>query len=234
LTSYDGKDKYGSAITYLSQDYLAAISAAGGVPILLPPGMDEAQCAAAFDRLDGVLFTGGGDIAINRFDGEPHPRVGGVDAARDATELALFHLALDENRPFLGICRGVQLINVGCGGSLYTDLRDQLMGALDHDLFPAFGRDHPAHAVEIEPGTQLANLFGSTSVMVNSMHHQGLKRLGKRVLPAGYSSDGLVEALEIQGHPFGLGVQWHPECLSGQAPMQRLFQAFTQAAKDRR
>ena len=109
------------------------LSEAGGIPMLIPSGITEEAVKSLFERLDGILLTGGGDIAIERFDGEPHPRVEGVDPDRDTLELALVQAAAESGKPFLGICRGFQVVNVALGGTLYTHIQDQLPGAIKHD-----------------------------------------------------------------------------------------------------
>jgi len=230
LTTYRGKSEHGSPTVALAQDYVVALTAAGGAPVLIPSDMEKMACASIIQHLDGILFSGGGDIAVQRFNGEPHPKVADVDQERDEAELELLNLALQYKKPFLGICRGIQLINVGTGGTLYTDIRDQVPGALEHDFSVGFPRNHPAHSLKVNPGTRLAKILGSTSMMVNSLHHQGVKEIGSGVEPVAFAPDGLVEALEIRDHPFAIGVQWHPECLSDLEPMRMLFRSFVEAA----
>jgi putative glutamine amidotransferase len=230
LTTYRGKNEYGAPTVALVQDYVMALTAAGGAPILIPSDLDKSTCASVFKHLDGILFSGGGDIAVERFNGELHPKVADVDQERDEVELELLRLALQHKKPFLGICRGIQLINVGTGGTLYTDIRDQVPDAIKHDFSTGFPRNHRAHFIEVNPESRLAKLIGSTSVTVNSLHHQCIKEIGSGIEPVAYTPDGLIEALEIRDHPFAIGVQWHPECLSDLEPMKRLFRYFVEAA----
>ncbi len=230
LTTRHGKNENGYPAVYLLRAYVAALVEAGGVPILIPSDLNETGWRALYGRLDGLLFTGGGDIAIERFHGEPHPTVDAGDPERDEIELSLLKMALEGGKPFLGICRGIQMINVGLGGTLYTHILDQMPGAVRHDYHPEYPRDYRAHAVKIEPGTRLAQILGETALDVNSMHHQGLKDVPAAARPVAFSSDGLVEGIEVQDHPFGLGVQWHPEWLTDSQPARRLFHAFVEAA----
>jgi putative glutamine amidotransferase len=215
----------------LSQAYVRAVFRAGGLPVLIPVGLPAEQCPALYERLDGLLLSGGGDIAPQRFDGQPHPRINGIDLERDEIEIGLVRLAAENGWPFLGICRGIQVINVALGGGLYTDVAAQLPGALRHDWYPDIPRDYPAHAVTLESGTVLEKILDQRQVQVNSLHHQGVDRAAPGLRANAYAPDGLIEGVELDGHPFGVGVQWHPEWLVDAAPMQALFRAFIQAAQ---
>ena len=230
LTTYNGKNKYGHPIVALMEKYISAVSEAGGVPILIPSGMTGAAVKVLFDRVDGILLTGGGDIAIERFNGESHPRVEGVDPDRDAVEIALVQAAAESSKPFLGICRGFQVVNVALGGTLYTHIQNQFPGALKHDYDSDLQRQYLAHPIRVENGSALAGILGESRINVNSLHHQGAKDLAPGIKAAAYAPDGLVEGLELPGHPFGMAVQWHPEWLMDQPVTRRLFGAFVEAA----
>jgi putative glutamine amidotransferase len=180
-------------------------------------------------RLDGLLFSGGGDLDPATYGAPPHRLVAGVDLQRDAAELALARWASVEGRPLFGICRGLQVLNVALGGSLYADV-SQHPGAIRHTYSPGFPTDLRPHDVRVEPGTCLADLLGAPRVAVNSLHHQASQSLAPGLVAAAFAPDGLVEAVELPGHPFALAVQWHPECLPGAPEMQRLFAAFVAAA----
>ncbi len=219
-----------SAQIRLSETYIQSIQRAGGLPVLIPVGLSRAEWEDMATHLDGLLLTGGGDIETERFHGRPHPRVYEVDLQRDAMEIGLLEYAAGNKMPFLGICRGVQIINVALGGDLYTDIGDQLEGALRHDWYPDIPRDHLAHAVKVSPDSRLAQILGANEVKVNSLHHQGIDRVAPSLKATAYAPDGLVEAVELPQHPFGLGVQWHPECLPAALEMQALFRAFVSAA----
>jgi len=230
LTTYNGENKYGHPIVALMAKYVSALSEAGGVPVLIPSGITGESLKALLGKLDGILLTGGGDIAIKRFNGEPHPRVDGVDPDRDAIEFALVQSAAESGKPFLGICRGFQVVNVALGGTLYTDIHDQLPGAIKHDYDSDSQRQFLAHSIRLEKDTRLAGILGESNLNVNSLHHQGAKTLAPSLQPAAYAPDGLVEGVELHGHAFGLAVQWHPEWLTDQPATRRLFGAFVEAA----
>ncbi len=234
VTTYQGKNDNDLSIMALLRAYVDALVQAGGVPILIPSSLSDETRRALCGRLDGILFTGGGDIALDRFSGEPHPRIYGVDAERDSIELSLLDAFVHDEKPFLGICRGFQVINVGLGGTLYTHTQDQMPGALKHDYYPDFPRTYLAHKVKVESGTHLADILGETDLSVNSLHHQGAKDIPTALKPAAHAPDGLVEAVELPGHPFGIAVQWHPEWLTDQPSARRLFRAFVEAAGSHR
>jgi putative glutamine amidotransferase len=234
VTTYQGKNDEKLPIIALLRAYVDAIAQVGGIPVLIPSSLSDEACKELCSHLDGILFTGGGDIAVDRFGGEPHPRVDNVDLERDSIEISILEISIHEKKPFLGICRGFQVINVGLGGTLYTHIDHQMPGALKHDYYPIFPRTYLAHLVNIEKGTKLAGILGETSLLVNSLHHQGAKELSPILKPAAFSPDGLVEAVELPGYPFGIAVQWHPEWLTDEASTRRLFQAFVDAAGDYR
>jgi putative glutamine amidotransferase len=229
ITTNDINNAYNQTMVGLMQSYVKAILQAGGVPILIPSLLASQGWEALYSRLDGILFSGGGDISLEHFGGEPHPRIEAADPTRDSIELNLLHASASDGKPFLGICRGCQLINVGFGGTLYTHLADQYPNGLDHD-YPGNLRTVLVHEVKIDEGTRVAEAIGEPIVQVNSHHHQGLKAIGTRLRVAGRAPDGLVEAIELPEHPFGLAVQWHPEWLTDQEPTRNLFRAFVEAA----
>ncbi len=220
----------------MGQAYLSAVMAAGGAPVLVPLGLDEPRLFRALDRADGLLLAGGEDIAPALFGEEPHPNLGTVDADRDAAEMALARRALDMGAPLLAICRGIQVLNVAAGGTLYQDIPSQVPGALKHNCFyPEYPRDHIAHTVAIAPDSRLAAVVGQAAgslaaVPVNSLHHQSVKALGAGLRVVAQAPDGVVEAVEGTGG-WVLGVQWHPEELAAsRADMGALFRAFVEAA----
>ena len=183
-------------------------------------------------RLDGIVFTGGGDIKTSYYQGGEHPKVSGVEPDRDRVELKLLEGAVSDELPFLGICRGLQLINVGLGGTLYADIADQVPGADKHDFYPDWEPDYLAHSVEVDPGTRLADIIGGGQIEVNSLHHQSVDKVAPDLLVTAKSPDGIIEAVELPEHPFGVAVQWHPEWLTAHKKMRDLFAAFAKAAKD--
>ncbi len=219
----------------MNQHYVRALVNAGGAPILVPLiAGDEDALRAVYQRLDGVLFPGGVDIDPERYSAERSGKLDRLDADRDATELLLAEWALADRKPVLGLCRGFQLLNVAAGGTLWPDLAHDRPEMQKHDYFPSqgFGRSHLAHAVDVQHGTRLSDALGHRdSVLVNSMHHQGIRELGDQLVPAAFAADGLVEALERRGDAFAVGVQWHPEMFaSGEPGVGKLFEDFVAAA----
>ena len=230
ITTTQSKTVYGQPTVLLMQSYINAVMQAGGIPVLIPSLIvEEDGWDTVYSRVDGILFSGGGDIGLEYSPGEPHPRIDEIDLARDSIELKMVRAAASDGKPFLGICRGCQVMNVALGGSLYTHLPDQLPNALDHS-YPGNMRTVLVHEVKIEEGTYLAEIFGEPILKVNSLHHQGLKEIARSLRVAGYAPDGLVEAVELPDHPFGLAVQWHPEWLTDQEPTKNLFRKFVDAA----
>lgn len=217
----------------VNEAYVQGVSRAGGAPVQIPLGISEEALAAIAAKLDGIVFTGGIDVEPARYGADnQHPRLGQVDKDRDRVELYLYPEALRLGLPFLGICRGIQLINVAGGGTLYIDIPTQVPGAIRHD-YDGYPRKTLAHAVEVVD-ERLASILGSTREEVTSFHHQAVEKLGSDFRATAYSPDGLIEALELPGYPFGLAVQWHPECMLDVPSMQNLFRAFVKAAEERK
>ncbi len=231
ITTYNGQTKEDLPAIIVLRVYVQAIIQAGGVPILIPTELHEDDLMDIFERLDGLLLSGGGDIALERYNGLSHPRVDGVDVARDELEFGLLRRSIDRGKPFFGICRGAQVVNVGLGGTLYTHIEDQHPNSLKHDYFPDYPRNRLSHAIRVEEGSRLAKILGETVLQVNSLHHQGIKDLASPLNAVAYAPDGLVEAVELSDHPFGLAVQWHPEWLTNQKATQNLFTAFVNSAR---
>jgi putative glutamine amidotransferase len=229
ITTRQAASAYGQPTILLQQAYVNAVIQAGGVPVLIPSLVAEEGWDVAYSRLDGILFSGGGDIGLEFSPGEPHPRIDGVDLARDSVEMKMVQAAAFDGKPFLGICRGCQVVNVALGGTLYTHIPDQLPGALDHG-YPGNMRTVLVHEVKLEEGTHVAETLGESILKVNSLHHQGLKDIAPSLRVAGSAPDGLVEAIELPDHPFALAVQWHPEWLTDQESMRNLFRRFIEAA----
>ncbi|MCL6615096.1 MAG: gamma-glutamyl-gamma-aminobutyrate hydrolase family protein [Firmicutes bacterium] len=212
---------------YCPEDYVRAVLAAGGRPILLPA---EALLAAGEEpvaRCDGFLLSGGGDLDPRLFGQEPHPKNSRPDPARDRAEIALVRRAIEAGRPLLCICRGLQILNVTLGGDLIQDLPSS--GYPGHEQ--AEPRWVTTHLVLPERGTLLAEIMPEPA-MVNSFHHQAVGRLAPPLVAAARSPDGIVEAAELPGRPV-LGVQWHPENYAHLAPeAARLFAWLVEAARD--
>jgi putative glutamine amidotransferase len=219
----------GVPVCQLGQAYVTAVQRAGGIPMVIPVGIDESALVSLLSRLDGVLLSGGGDIDPTLFKGAPHPKVYGISPERDAMEIALVKIALEMDKPLLAICRGIQVLNVALGGGLYTHIQDQVERALKHDWFPKFPRDKMAHSVSLKCESRLDQIYGADEIRVNSLHHQGISQVGEGLITTAFAPDGLVEGLEVTNAAFALGVQWHPECLPDDPGSQNLFSAFIQA-----
>jgi putative glutamine amidotransferase len=231
----------GTRRTFLNEPYVVAIQHAGGLPLVMTPAHRGAGLRELYELCDGLLLTGGEDVAPERY-GETaaYPSVQTV-LDRDALEFELLEWALADGLPVLAICRGFQLLNVALGGSLYQDLPSDRPGHLGHDQMkaePPGPRTDPHHPVTVEPGSSLADLLGTTFLDVNSMHHQGIKTLGRDLTPVAWAPDGLIEGVEATGPErlrFVVGVQWHPEELlrGGDSTSARLFEGFVAAASKR-
>ena len=217
----------------LSGSYPAALAAAGAAPVAIPPDLPEAALRSIFERLDGLCLIGGGDVDPAHYREPPHRELGQVDAARDRAELALARWALAKDLPVLGICRGVQLLNVAAGGSLYQDIPSQLPDAARHNFdWTGTTSLDPTHRVQLDGDSLLAKGLGRTQWITNSFHHQAVKEPGDGFRVTGRSDDGVVEAIERPSGRFAIGVQWHPEEMVGtDALARRLFDIFVEATR---
>lgn len=209
-----------------------AVEQAGGLPVLIPCHLQPETLRALYQRLDAVLLPGGGDIDPMHYEAQAHPLTTHIDDARDATELSIARWALDDDLPILGICRGNQVLNVAAGGTLIQDIPSSLTTDLIHSIPYSTPRSHRSHSVEIDASSRLASILGTTRVDVNSLHHQSVEKTGQSVKVTAHAPDGVVEAIEIPDKRFVVGVQWHPEDMNDDDAMQRLFNAFVQAARD--
>ena len=226
---YNGHTPYRSIVNLA---YVQAIFKAGGLPVVLPIGIKTEDFENLASGLDGILFTGGGDLNPALFGEKMRYEVGGIDNSRDEMEIALVKYVIRQQMPFLAICRGIEVLNVALGGTLYTHIADQLPDALHHPCYPDLPRNLIAHYVAVEKDSRLLEIFGSQTVGVNSLHHQGVKDVAPGLKVSACASDKLVEAVELPDFPFGIGVQWHPEELPESLPMQNLFKAFVKAAEN--
>lgn len=206
----------------ISRNYPKAVGAAGGKPILLP------REARDLEGIDGLLLSGGGDVAPDFYGEEPRAGLKGVDRERDEHELRLTREALRSGIPVLAICRGIQVLAVAAGGRLAQDL--SLLGGISH--WQSAPSAQPHHWVEVLAGTRLRDILGVDRLLVNSFHHQAVSQVPPGLRIAARSSDGVIEAIESQGEGFVLGVQWHPECMWRDDPLAfRVFQAFVEACR---
>jgi putative glutamine amidotransferase len=219
----------------MNQRYFLPVLDLGGLPWMIPLLPDDPETMRGiYERLDGLLIPGGVDMDPATYGEELHPLCGRLDPARDAVELQLTRWAVADGKPVLGLCRGEQVINVAMGGSLYQDVGAQFEGAIMHEYYPTKGysRNHLAHQVDVAPATRLRDLLEHSSVPVNSMHHQAVKRLGDGLVASAFAPDGLIEAVEGTGDGFLVGVQWHPEMFESRDPTTRhLFREFVRAAE---
>lgn len=234
LHSIDGIPPALPASWVMNQRYFVAATSVGAVPWMIPLLDDDLfTLRAIYERLDGLLIPGGVDINPAEYGEAVRPECGNLDPARDRVELQLVRWAMEEGKPVLGLCRGLQIINVARGGTMWQDLASQNPDFHKHDYFPTAGfeRDHLAHEVQVAAGTRLSQLLESTRCPVNSMHHQGIKTLGRELVVSATADDGLIEAIEGVGPGFCVGVQWHPEVFEMTDPHTRhLFGGFIQAA----
>jgi putative glutamine amidotransferase len=214
------------------QTYVDAILRAGGAPLLMPPVTDLETLRVLYERVDGVLLAGGGDIAPANYGAEPHEKLGLVDAVRDEAELPVARWAVAEGKPVLGICRGIQVINVAFGGSLYQDIPSQLPDTFDHRANTRVRQwDLLTHSIALEPDSWLAERLSTDEVMGNTMHHQSVKDLAPGMRVVGRAPDGVIEAMEGTGEQFVVAVQCHPEHLWPDAETRwlRVFEGFVAA-----
>lgn len=232
ITTYRSLSRQNYPILSASEVYVQSVTRAGGCAVLIPLGVPDEKLADLVLRLDGVIFSGGGDVNPERYGSQAQPWVNSVDEDRDRVEINLFEAVLPRKMPFLGICRGIQLINVAMGGSLYEDLIQQGATSLKHNFSAGEARDYLAHPVKIESDSRLGQILGVNRVEVNSLHHQGIRNLAQGLRPTAWAPDGVIEAVEIPDHPFGLAVQWHPEWLQGHLAMRSLFQKFVRSASE--
>ena len=219
----------------MSDTYVRAVTAAGGVPIVLPPQKGIAE--DLLDAIDGLLLSGGADVAPSRYgDADTHPDTYGVDPLRDEFEIELIAGARKRDMPVFCICRGIQILNVALGGTLYQHVPEQVPSDTPHRQHEAgIPKEEIAHAVVPTPGGVLDQIFGHSPVGVNSFHHQAIREVADGLVVEAVSDDGLIEAVSVPGYRFMLGVQWHPEMMFERHPEQLApFQSLVEAAAARR
>lgn len=247
-----------------SQAYVHALTRAGAASLLIPPlpalspvegpvpseiegpalspveGTDETLLRTLYELLDGLLLSGGEDVDPAYY-GEPrHKKCGPISPGRDKAELTLTRWAMEDGKPLLAICRGIQVLNVALGGSLYQDIQAQAQGANKHNWHPGYPRNRLSHTAIVTPQTRLAHILSSFNsprslcIPVNSLHHQAIKDVAPGLTVAARAPDKIIEAVEAEVHPFAIGVQWHPEELAdNDVRAQRIFDALVEAVRDR-
>lgn len=221
----------GTDRTGVNAAYVRAVLRAGGVPLVLSPLIGTGHNAVLLEGLDGLVLSGGEDVHPRHYGHDPHPGLGDVDPVRDAFELSIYRDARERGLPVLAICRGIQLVNVALGGTLWQDIPSERPGAFHHAQ--ATGRDDRSHAVDLVHGSRLARALAATRVHVNSFHHQSIRDLAPGLRVTGRAPDGEIEGVESEaGDPWLLAVQWHPEEFHHhhEAPDHGLFDALIRQA----
>jgi putative glutamine amidotransferase len=218
----------------MNNRYFMALLSAGGAPFMVPLVVGhEDGLRALYESCAGVFLAGGVDIDPASYEEDKLDVCGRTDPDRDSVELLFTRWAIEDHKPVLGVCRGMQVINVACGGSLLQDVDYQADRAIKHDYFPTQGypRDFLAHEASVQPASRLGRIYGSQAIMVNSMHHQGIRELGTGLSAPVVAPDGLIEGIESTGDDFVVGVQWHPEMLiDSDEGTRRLFTEFVSEA----
>jgi putative glutamine amidotransferase len=233
ITSTSLETDSGALRTGQNDAYVDSLVRAGAAPILIPNLAERERLRPLYELLDGLLLSGGGDVDPSHFGESRHEKCGPAHAARDETELLLTRWVMGEGKPLLAICRGIQVLNVALGGSLYQDIGSQVPEALRHNWSSDAARKQTVHDVSVEPKTRLAGIVGTRSLAVNSFHHQALKDVASELVVTARAADQIIEAVEAPGHPFAIGVQWHPEEMSQDDTLaQRLFDALINACQD--
>lgn len=217
----------------MNERYVSALASLGAAPVLIPLLDDIDALRSMYDSMDGIFIPGGVDMDPGSYGCEMHALCGRTDLPRDRVELQFAKWAAAEGKPVFGVCRGMQVLNVAAGGTLHQDTTAQYPNAIKHDYFPnaGFARDYLAHDAAVVPGTRMYGIVGTDMIKINSMHHQGIEKLGAHLVISATAPDGLAEAIEGDGDSFLLGVQWHPEMLiEKDAGARALFRSFIEAA----
>jgi putative glutamine amidotransferase len=219
----------------MGRSYIEELRKVGAIPWIIPlVPHDNDTLQQIFERLDGVFITGGVDVDPRHYGESKLPLCGETDPDRDAVEIGLLRHALSRDLPILAVCRGIQILNVTCGGTLYQDVTTQVPTAIKHDYFPTPekpSRKYLAHDIAVKPNSRLGRILRDEVVPVNSMHHQAIKDLAPNLKPTAHAADGIIEAVESNDDRYLIAVQWHPEELTeSHAGMARLFRSFSEAA----
>jgi len=215
---------------FVTDAYIQAVKSAGGLPIILPLVKSKTVIQDYVALCDGFLFCGGGDITPLLFGQEPNYGIGATDITLDLFQIRLMKEILKAEKPVLAICRGMQVMNVACGGTIYQDLNQLDIETINH-MQTSLSRKDISHKVFFKSKTRLHRMFGDFA-FTNSFHHQAIDRLGLGLIISGTTGDDIIEAIEMPSHPFVVGVQWHPESMLNSAPnMKQLFHALIHHAK---
>ena len=215
---------------FVTDAYIQAVKSAGGLPIILPLVKSKTVIQDYVALCDGFLFCGGGDITPLLFGQEPNYGIGATDITLDLFQIRLMKEILKAEKPVLAICRGMQIMNVACCGTIYQDLNQLDIETINH-MQTSLSRKDISHKVFFKSKTRLQRIFGDFA-FTNSFHHQAIDRLGLGLIISGTTGDDIIEAIEMPSHPFVVGVQWHPESMLDSAPnMKQLFHALIHHAK---
>lgn len=229
LTPYHDTDNHDIK---MRPTYLRTLKAAGAIPVVMPLEASEDDLKQLTDELDGFLFAGGPDVHPFLFGEETREGCGNVSKERDQMELTLLPLILALGKPVLGICRGIQILNIGLGGDIWQDIPSQVKRDFPIAHSQPFYYNMPSHTVTLSDDSLLSSIAGKSELKVNSMHHQAVREVAPGLVATAWSPDQLVEAIEMPGYPFFLGVQWHPEYLWEKDDVAlRMFQTFVDACR---
>ncbi len=226
--SYDQKE----GRFFLPEAYCEAVVKSGGFPVILPGTGGIKSVRPYFAAIKGLILAGGGDVDPVHFNEEPQPGLGEITPDRDRFEIMLIKAALKKNLPVLGICRGAQVLNVACGGTVIQHIASGVKKPLKH--FQSAPRWYPTHEIAIVDSSRLAKIIGTKAARVNSFHHQAVRQPAPGFTACARSSDEVIEAIEHPGYRFVIGVQWHPECMVDKDKNSaQLFREFIAAAGSR-
>ena len=235
--NYDYKDEIGKVtqvgITgqkwhFLADNYIASIERAGGVPVMIPICRNMETVKEMVSRMDGILISGGHDVNPREYGEDVNGCCGVIMPMRDRQDVELSKYIIEEtNKPILGICRGIQIMNIATGGKLYQDL--EIEGNFNHHLNDMYPMNSVSHTVWMNEGTKMHAVFGKEKIGVNSFHHQAVKELGEGFVISAVSTDGVTEAIEMKGERFVTAIQWHPEMMYDSKEQQEIFKIFVEA-----
>lgn len=215
---------------FVTDAYIQAVKSAGGLPIILPLVKSKSVITEYVELCDGFLFCGGGDITPLLFGQEPMNGIGKTDITLDLFQIRLMKLVLEKEKPVLAICRGMQVLNVACGGTIYQDLNETDFETINH-MQTSLSRKDTSHKVSLTPKSHIHRMLGPFAY-TNSFHHQAIDRVGKGLIVTGTTGDDVIETIEMPSHSFVLGVQWHPESMLDSSPnMKQLFFALIRYSK---
>lgn len=216
---------------YIHHDYHRAVERASGIPILLPVVKDEEAIKQYVTLCDGIIFSGGEDVDPQFYSKPPHAKIGFFRTERDEFEIKLFDYFSKTKKPIFGICRGIQIINVACGGTLIQDI-PSLIEKEVHLHEQTIPRPLPFHHIKLEKNSLIYGIWGYQDILVNSLHHQAIEELGQGLVITALANDGMIEAVEGKDYPYLVAVQWHPESMSEKHPeMQELFNRLVEVSK---